>query len=366
MDDPSSPTYFRVDPSAFPQHPAYKLSTCRVRLLTHVHLAELFEEQQQKPLPDGYFGLLLVRLNPTNKRPAKRLLGSLDEQSLFHYEHSSWFSFRPKLKFGLPKVSFQTVSAFFFSVFPHSTIILYGNVKDKIQEVVECISPIHADLFVLEDSVDHISDTFPSLVVTRTACCEERNRLFEREMEELKRTDGLDMTHAGYHSVYPSLVIPDFLYLGEMVHAKDGEILEELRITHVLSVGYYPSIVQMDNVVSQGISIQDNGKESILLQLTACVEFIEAARKANGRVLVHCRMGVSRSPTVVLAYLMYTLRRPLKDLLFYLQVRRRQISPTAIFLNDLLNFEHQLLGRRSCVSVVDLMLLLDPMRFDRL
>ena len=45
--------------------------------------------------------------------------------------------------------------------------------------------------------------------------------------------------------------------------------------------------------------------ESLEGELSSCVEFIYRGWSMGGSILVHCRMGISRSATVVAAFLMY-------------------------------------------------------------
>jgi len=40
---------------------------------------------------------------------------------------------------------------------------------------------------------------------------------------------------------------------------------------------------------------------------------VDSVRESSGRVLVHCLAGISRSPTVVIAYVMYHLRLSIDD-----------------------------------------------------
>ena len=49
----------------------------------------------------------------------------------------------------------------------------------------------------------------------------------------------------------------------------------------------------------------DTPGEDILAVLYDALEFIDMALKAGGSVLVHCSQGVSRSATLVIAYLMW-------------------------------------------------------------
>ena len=62
----------------------------------------------------------------------------------------------------------------------------------------------------------------------------------------------------------------------------------------------------------------------------------------RGSVLVHCHFGVSRSATVVLAYLMHRCRIPLKQAHNLVQQRRSQIQPNKGFWKQLRTFERYL------------------------
>ena len=51
--------------------------------------------------------------------------------------------------------------------------------------------------------------------------------------------------------------------------------------------------------------LQDNTSEDITCVLYDVFDFIEEVRKSNGRVFVHCSHGVSRSASLVIAYLIW-------------------------------------------------------------
>ena len=58
-------------------------------------------------------------------------------------------------------------------------------------------------------------------------------------------------------------------------------------------------------------NISDDGIDSIRPHIEESNAFIEDARRAGGKVLVHCRVGVSRSATLTIAYLMKHLEMDL-------------------------------------------------------
>jgi atypical dual specificity phosphatase len=64
----------------------------------------------------------------------------------------------------------------------------------------------------------------------------------------------------------------------------------------------------------------------------------------NGKILVHCSAGISRSPMVVAAYLMKRKGMTLKAALGQIIRVRPQVSPNAGFLQQLKEMEMELFG----------------------
>ncbi|CAG0918811.1 unnamed protein product [Notodromas monacha] len=92
------------------------------------------------------------------------------------------------------------------------------------------------------------------------------------------------------------------------------------------------------------IPVNDSYDARLLPYFFDAFEFLDKVREANGVVLVHCLMGISRSPTVAIAYLMY-----LRSL--FVKSQRTSISPNFNFLGQLLEFEKVLQARRASSSL---------------
>ena len=81
--------------------------------------------------------------------------------------------------------------------------------------------------------------------------------------------------------------------------------LEALGITNVLNVSITcpkPDFIPDANFLR--ISVNDGHVAKIRPFFDVAFRFIEKCRKANTKVLIHCLAGISRSPTLAIAYLM--------------------------------------------------------------
>jgi protein-tyrosine phosphatase len=69
------------------------------------------------------------------------------------------------------------------------------------------------------------------------------------------------------------------------------------------------------------------------------IDFLSRVFQCKGKVYVHCTMGASRAPTMVMAYLIAKRKISLLDSLRYLQALRSVIQPNAHFLFQLAQLE---------------------------
>ncbi|XP_068424785.1 dual specificity protein phosphatase 13A-like [Clinocottus analis] len=145
------------------------------------------------------------------------------------------------------------------------------------------------------------------------------------------------------------------LYIGNVAIAQNRKKLDKLGITHVLNAAHSKqgSIGDQsfygNTCVYFGIPAEDSEHFDLSHYLKLAADFIHKALKSkDGKVLVHCIMGMSRSATLVLAYFMLRQRLPLRDALRHV-VQKRAIYPNRNFLSLLLKLDEQLtLRRRLC------------------
>ncbi|KJA29843.1 hypothetical protein HYPSUDRAFT_126880 [Hypholoma sublateritium FD-334 SS-4] len=136
-------------------------------------------------------------------------------------------------------------------------------------------------------------------------------------------------------------VIENRLYLGNIMAARSTRSLAENRITHILSVctDPIPSEVPEAGIRHKRIAVEDVDYADLLIHLPAACDFIEQALNSGGVVLVHCVQGLSRSATVVAAYLMRSRRVNTTQALEMVRGARDHIWPNPGFHEQLVLFE---------------------------
>jgi dual specificity phosphatase 12 len=129
------------------------------------------------------------------------------------------------------------------------------------------------------------------------------------------------------------------LYLGSNFSARYRETLDKYGITHVLQVTQYTKTPFPEHYTYQVINILDRVDANIMIHFESAIKFIEEALASGGRVLVHCMAGVSRSATIVIAYLMWKTRCTLAAAWTEVERKRFIIRPNIGFFYQLELFE---------------------------
>lgn len=138
--------------------------------------------------------------------------------------------------------------------------------------------------------------------------------------------------------------ILDFLFLGSQENALSQHSLHQLGITCVLNVSI--TCPKADFVLDANflrVPINDGHSAKIISYFEVAFKFVEKCRKANKRVLIHCLAGISRSPTLAIAYLMKHMHMRSDEAFKFVKDKRATISPNFNFLGQLYDYEKQLI-----------------------
>ncbi|CAL8282908.1 unnamed protein product [Merluccius merluccius] len=163
-----------------------------------------------------------------------------------------------------------------------------------------------------------------------------------RDLEEVLHGGPRFGNHAD--EVWPNL------FIGDMSVANDRYSLWKLGITHVLNAAHgAPRSAGSrrfhgDRVDYYGVAAEDSAAFHLARYFTPCADYIQRALDTPGaRVMVHCAVGVSRSASLVLAYLMIRHGYRLLDAILKVK-ERRWVFPNRGFLRQLSALDVQLHG----------------------
>ena len=134
--------------------------------------------------------------------------------------------------------------------------------------------------------------------------------------------------------------ITENIFLGDLSGCNSAFFLEK-NIKAVLQIMPNPPPIT-DNISHMHIDILDRGDVDIIDIINCCYSFIEYHEQQNNKIYIHCAMGISRSASVVIGYLMKKNKMKYNDTYNFVQSKRPQIEPNFGFCCQLMQFEQTL------------------------
>lgn len=132
----------------------------------------------------------------------------------------------------------------------------------------------------------------------------------------------------------PSTVLPN-LYLGGWCDASDTALLQSHGITHIMPVGKELRADGPFTYCEHKIDIIDSTTQDIMEWLPYTTEWIEEKLYNGHKVFIHCYAGISRSASIVIAYLMWKNDWQYEEAYNFLREKRPIINPNTGFVNQL-------------------------------
>lgn len=140
--------------------------------------------------------------------------------------------------------------------------------------------------------------------------------------------------------------IYDNVYHSAFHAAESKEKLTELGITHILSMGEEFEEKYKGEYVYKICSVSDDVDKDISQFFLDGIKFMEDAIRYGGTVLVHCAAGISRSGSMMVAYVMKRENMKFEDALNFVKQRRKKVWPNDGFVKQLKAFEEVLFPKQ--------------------
>ncbi|UIZ21221.1 hypothetical protein KXD40_000304 [Peronospora effusa] len=136
--------------------------------------------------------------------------------------------------------------------------------------------------------------------------------------------------------------LTDFLYIGGAVAAKNKTLLIKKGITHVINCAASVAPAAFpDDFCYFNMKLRDHTSQDIARHFYSIFDFIERARKCGGCIYLHCVKGISRSPTMAIAYMMWYKNIGMREALDFVRQARPIVDPNAGFIFQLTEWEQQ-------------------------
>ena len=144
-------------------------------------------------------------------------------------------------------------------------------------------------------------------------------------------------------NLHPSKIF-NWLYLGSYRNACDKQEIKDIGINYVLNCAVecmesFPAGVKYCH-----LKLNDIPSFKIIPHLEKATSFINQAQMNNGIILVHCQLGISRSTSCVIAYMIKYMGYTAMNALDFIKKKRPQVMPNFGFLQQLMVYEKNNMG----------------------
>ncbi|XP_012619403.1 dual specificity protein phosphatase 18 [Microcebus murinus] len=152
---------------------------------------------------------------------------------------------------------------------------------------------------------------------------------------------------SGQPSVSGLSQITRSLYISNSVAANDKLLLCSNHITTVVNVSVEVANASHEDIQYVRVPVADTPTASLYDFFDPIADHIHSVEMRQGRTLLHCAAGVSRSAALCLAYLMKYHAMSLLDAHTWTKSCRPIIRPNSGFWEQLIHYELQLFGKNT-------------------
>lgn len=134
--------------------------------------------------------------------------------------------------------------------------------------------------------------------------------------------------------------IMSWLYLGNFENAQDVPELRRNNIGFVLNCAIECNNKTLPKSITElHLNVRDEPEFYIIKYFDQSNEFINKVRTSGGSILVHCKMGLSRSPSFIIAYLVKYYNFTVDSAINYLRRKRPYVNINHGFIEQLHQYE---------------------------
>ena len=144
-----------------------------------------------------------------------------------------------------------------------------------------------------------------------------------------------------HYNLHPSKIF-NWLYLGSYQNACNLKDLKDLKIYYILNCAAECENKNFPDINYLQVQLNDLPNFNISLFFKKTNSFINKAKLSGKNILIHCQLGISRSTTCLIAYMIKYLGYTTVSAMQFIKSKRPHIMPNFGFLQQLKNYEEKI------------------------
>lgn len=224
-----------------------------------------------------------------------------------------------------------------------TAISLSPPLKCAYDEIRRCLTNSSSPtIHLLTSSFEQFFNVYPHLCESLKARSCPSSPINHPDNSSIPHTAPLIETSDESLHTHPMTHIIDGLFIGSESNAKNLNELTSEDIRHIVNVTSHVPLYHRDLLQYCHIPADDSQKQNLLDYFDQAYGFIHDAIQKNEKVLVHCVAGISRSPAIVIGFLMRYAKMTMNEAYNFVKRKRNIVSPNLNFMGQLLEYEKKL------------------------
>jgi len=205
-----------------------------------------------------------------------------------------------------------------------------------INLVVQAARKSNKKVYIIQGGFEAVKNQYPHLI---ECIVEEPKEKYEQDLIPPTPMSAADKENFTMTEILPHI------FVGNILDAQNLDRLNKNGITHIVNSTPDLPFFWEKKYNYLRIDVLDLPSQNIRKHFDKAFQFIDdALHIKNNNVLVHCSAGISRSPTIVLAYMIKKYNMKLDEAFNEMRQKRQIIDPNISFILQLRDWENKCLA----------------------